>query len=198
MQQRSEQTRQQIVNSALKLFSQQGYESTSVAEICDRAQVSKGAFYHHFRTKQALFVELLESWLRRIDSTLDQSRWEMSDIPRGLMAMANATRGILREADESLPMFLEFWSQARLDPAIWQATIAPYRRYQQYFAAMIEEGIAEGSLREMDPGVGAWVIVCFAVGLLLQYVLDPQGEDWGDVAGRGMQVMLDGYTRRNA
>lgn len=198
MQQRSEQTRQQIMQSALTLFAQKGYESASVTEICDRAQVSKGAFYHHFKTKQALFVTLLESWLTRIDGTLDQSRWDMSNVPQGLMAMANATRGILREADENLPMFLEFWSQARLDPAIWQATIAPYRRYQRYFTSMIEEGIAEGSLRDMDPKLGAWVIVCFAVGLLLQCVLDPRGEDWGEVAGQGMQILLDGYSRRNS
>ena len=195
MQQRSQKTHRQITESALALFSQKGYESTSVAEICAQAQVSKGAFYHHFKTKQALFLELLETWLTRIDNTLDQSRWAMSDVPQGLMVMANATKGILREADENLPMFLEFWSQARLDPAIWKATIAPYRRYQQYFASMIEEGIAEGSLKAIDPQIGAWMIVSFAVGLLLQCVLDPQGEDWGEVAGQGMQVLLDGLTR---
>jgi AcrR family transcriptional regulator len=198
MQQRSEQTRKHIVDSALALFSQKGYATTSVAQICDRAQVSKGAFYHHFETKQALFLELLQTWLSRIDKTLDQSRWEMSDVPSGLMRMANAMRWVLREADENLPMFLEFWSQARLDPVIWKATIDPYRRYQNYFTSMIEEGVGEGSMRQVDPQLGAWVIVCFSVGLLLQCVLDPKGEDWGEVASQGMQVLLDGFARRNS
>lgn len=198
MQQRSEQTRRQIMQSALTLFSKSGYQSTSVAEICRNAQVSKGAFYHHFKTKQALFLELLETWLTQIDSTLDKSRWEMDDVPQGLMTMANATRGFLRQADENLPIFLEFWSQARLDPAIWNATIAPYRRYQQYFSEMIEDGITEGTVRQIDPNVGAWVIVCFAVGVLLQCVLDPKGEDWGEMTSQGVQVLLDGIARRNS
>jgi AcrR family transcriptional regulator len=198
VQKRSERTRKQITQSALALFAQNGYGSTSVAEICRTAQVSKGAFYHHFKTKQALFVELLETWLAQIDGTLDQSRWEMDDVPQGLMAMANATRGFLRQADESLPMFLEFWSQARLDPAIWNATIAPYRRYQRYFSSMIEDGVAEGSIKKIDPNLGAWVIVCFAVGVLLQCVLDPEGEDWGDISSQGVRVLLDGLARRDS
>ncbi len=198
MQQRSEQTRKQILDSALALFSQKGYAATSVAQVCDRAQVSKGAFYHHFETKQALFLELLESWLSRVDRTLDQSRWEMKDVPQGLKRMANATGWVMREADENLPMFLEFWSQARLDPVIWKATISPYRRYHQYFTSMIEEGVAEGSLRRIEPQLGAWVIVCFSVGLLLQCVLDPHAEDWGKIASQGMQVLLDGLARRNS
>jgi AcrR family transcriptional regulator len=196
VQQRSEQTRNQIMQSALTLFAQNGYDSTSVAEICRSAEVSKGAFYHHFESKQALFVQLLEAWLSQIDIALDQSRWTMDDVPRGLMRMANVSRRFLREADESLPMFLEFWSQARLDPALWDATIAPFRRYQRYFSSVIAEGVSEGSLQEIDPDLGSWVLVCFAVGVLLQCVLDPEGEDWGEVTSRGVQVLLDGLTRR--
>ncbi len=198
MQQRSEQTRKQIMDSALTLFAQNGYESTSVAEICRNAEVSKGAFYHHFESKQALFVELLENWLKQIDITLDQTRWAEDDVPSGLMRMANVTRRFMREADDSLPMFLEFWSQARLDPDIWQATIAPYRRYQRYFTSMIEDGITEGSMREIDPNLGAWVLVCFAVGVMLQCVLDPKGEDWGEITSEGVQVLLDGLARRSS
>ncbi len=198
MQQRSEQTRKQIMDSALTLFAQNGYESTSVAEICRSAKVSKGAFYHHFESKQALFVELLENWLKQIDITLDQTRWAEDDVPSGLMRMANVTRRFMREADDSLPMFLEFWSQARLDPDIWQATIAPYRRYQRYFTSMIEDGITEGSMREVDPNLGAWVLVCFAVGVMLQCVLDPKGEDWGEITSEGVQVLLDGLARRSS
>jgi AcrR family transcriptional regulator len=195
MQQRSEETRQQIVNAAQMLFAQHGYEATSVAEICDAAGLSKGAFYHHFPTKQMLFLELLDNWLNRIDNTLDRSRWEKDDIPQALIHMADVTKGIFQEADGGLPMFLEFWSQARLDPEIWQATIAPYHRYQKYFKLLIKEGIAEGSLKDVNPHLAALMIVSLAIGMLLQYVLDPQAEDWGEVATQSMGLLLDGLAR---
>jgi AcrR family transcriptional regulator len=196
MQQRSEETRQNLIAAALGLFAQDGYDATSVAQICQAAGVSKGAFYHHFSTKQELFLELLGMWMGQIDAKLEETTDAMQNVPHGLLQMAESTRDVLRLADGRLPMFLEFWSQARLEPAVWQATIEPYRRYQAYFTKLIEQGIAEGSIREIDPAVAARLLVSLAVGFLLQCVLDPQGEDWARVLGQSVQLLLDGLARR--
>ena len=59
MQQRSEETRTHILKAALDLFSKNGYDATSVANICQAAGVSKGAFYHHFASKHSVFQALL-------------------------------------------------------------------------------------------------------------------------------------------
>ncbi|HLB64285.1 MAG TPA: TetR family transcriptional regulator C-terminal domain-containing protein, partial [Anaerolineales bacterium] len=97
-----------------------------------------------------------------------------------------------------VPMFLEFWTQARLDPAVWQATIAPYRRYQTYFEALLREGIADGSFRQVDPAIGAQAIVALALGLLLQGLLDPTGADWAAAAQASIELLLKGLERKEA
>ncbi|KAA5826731.1 TetR/AcrR family transcriptional regulator [Saccharopolyspora hirsuta] len=51
----SETTRQALVDSAVELFTEHGYAGTSLEEIAKRARVTKGALYHHFGGKQALF-----------------------------------------------------------------------------------------------------------------------------------------------
>ncbi|MER7015991.1 TetR/AcrR family transcriptional regulator [Saccharopolyspora sp. NPDC000359] len=51
----SETTRQALVDSAVELFTEHGYAGTSLEEIARRARVTKGALYHHFGGKQALF-----------------------------------------------------------------------------------------------------------------------------------------------
>jgi AcrR family transcriptional regulator len=51
----TESTRQALVNSALELFTKRGYAGTSLEAIVRRARVTKGALYHHFTGKQALF-----------------------------------------------------------------------------------------------------------------------------------------------
>ena len=71
MQQRSEETRAHILQAALSLFSKNGYDATSVAEICRAAGVSKGAFYHHFASKQTVFQSLLEGWLAGLNTQMD-------------------------------------------------------------------------------------------------------------------------------
>jgi AcrR family transcriptional regulator len=56
-------TKQQMLLSAADLFAERGYDSTSVEDIAERANVSKGTLYYHFETKEALVVELRRSML---------------------------------------------------------------------------------------------------------------------------------------
>jgi len=196
MQQRSEETRASILSAAVEQFSGNGYEATSVSQVCRAAGVSKGAFYHHFPSKQAVFLELLEGWLALLDEQFKLVRSQSSDVPGALLTMTSMIGEIYRTAGGSLPMFLEFWNQAHHEPDIWSAVIAPYNRYQDYFASMIQEGIDEGSLRQVDPESTARVLVALAVGLLLQGVLDPDGADWQQVSQAGFQMVLNDIIKQ--
>jgi AcrR family transcriptional regulator len=195
-QQRGEQTRARIVEAALACFAQQGYDAAGVAEICRRAGVSKGAFYHHFPSKQAVFLELMSRWLGGLDRQLLAVRAGAEDVPEGLLKMAEMAGQVFEAASGQLPLFLEFWSKAARDPEVWQATIEPYRRYQDFFADMVEAGIAEGSLESVDPGTAARALVSLAVGLVLQSLIDPQDTDWEQVTKDSMRIFLEGLLRR--
>jgi len=196
MQQRSEETRNHILESATHLFSKTGYDATGVAEICQAAGVSKGAFYHHFPTKQAVFIELLNTYLNGIETGFNLMRQETHDVPQVILQMAELVGSLFQTADIHLPIFLEFWTQANHDPHIWEAAIAPYRRYQSYFAEMIQEGIAEGSLQPVEPQLAARVLVSLAVGLLMQSLFDRNINDWRNEARQSMQLLMNGLARR--
>jgi AcrR family transcriptional regulator len=195
-QQRGEETRSHILQAAEECFAQHGYDATSVAEICRRAGVTKGGFYHHFPSKQALFLELLERWLAELDTQLTATRAEADTIPEGLLQMAWMARPVFQATGEQLPISLEFWTKAAREPTLRQATVAPYRRYRDFFSGMIEAGIVEGTLRSVDPEMAAQVIVSLAAGLVLQRLLDPHGADWGEVAQEGIRMLLEGLEKR--
>lgn len=190
MQTRSEETRARLLEAALKRFANHGYDAASVDQICLDAGVSKGAFYHHFPSKQAIFLALLEGWLETVSAGLEAAR--QPSVPQTLLGMTGVLPAVLASADERLPMFLEFWLQASRDEAIWQTTVAPYRRYQEYFAALIQQGVQEGSFAPVDPQAAARGLVAMAVGFLLQGLLDPQGADWEQVVRQGMAIFLKG------
>jgi len=64
-QRRSLETRDLMLDAAYRLFASQGYGQTSVDGIIAEAGASKGAFYHHFASKEELFRALLEDRIRR-------------------------------------------------------------------------------------------------------------------------------------
>jgi AcrR family transcriptional regulator len=192
-QQRSEETRANILDAAVRRFAISGYEATSVDEICTEAGVSKGAFYHHFPTKQSIFLALLESWLKMIDVGLEGLR--QPTVPETFVQMTQLLPIIFASADERLPMFLEFWTQASRDETVWAATIAPYNHYREHFANLIRDGIAEGSLKKVDAEAAAQVIVSLAVGLFLQGVLDPKGANWPKIGKESMHIIMNGLAK---
>lgn len=57
---RAEQTRATIITAAADLFDRQGYESTSLSDIVEHAQVTKGALYFHFAAKEDLAHAIME------------------------------------------------------------------------------------------------------------------------------------------
>lgn len=61
---RSEKSRQQILDAALKLFSHNGYGATSVRDIAEAAGLSKGNVYHHFPDKESVFRALLDRYFQ--------------------------------------------------------------------------------------------------------------------------------------
>ena len=195
MQQRSEETRSKIMSSAIKLFSTRGYNTASVDDICKDAEISKGAFYHHFESKQALFLALLDGWLTTIDQGIETSR--ESSVPETFFLITQAFPYIFKTANEGLPMFLEFWLQASRDEKIWQASIAPYRRYHKYFTSLIKRGVEEGSFVDVDPELTARMIVSMGMGLLLQSLLDPKGAKWEKTAREITTMMMDTLMKKS-
>ena len=65
---RSERSRTQILEAALKLFSHRGYGATSVRDIAEAAGVSKGNVYHHFPDKESIFRALLDQYFQAMST----------------------------------------------------------------------------------------------------------------------------------
>jgi AcrR family transcriptional regulator len=81
-------TRAAIIKAARKLFGDGGFENTTMDAIAASARVAKGAVYHHFETKEAVFAEVFEQVSLELVSDLDRiSRTEKD----ALAAMAAGT-----------------------------------------------------------------------------------------------------------
>lgn len=190
-------TRNRILQAAEECFARYGYDNTGVAEICKAAAVSKGALYHHFPSKQAIFVEMFEIWMGGFSGRMDRLRDQADTVPEALLRMVKMTGLIFQRAAGQLPLFIEFLTKASRDPDTWKATIAPYSFFRDFFADLIRRGIEEGSLRKVDPELTARIIVSFGAGLVMQGVFDPTGGQWTEVGVQGIQSFLKGIIKED-
>jgi AcrR family transcriptional regulator len=67
-------TREHIIDAADRLFYRQGYEHTSFAHIADAVQISRGNFYHHFKSKDEILDAVIAQRLANTQQMLDG--WE--------------------------------------------------------------------------------------------------------------------------
>ncbi len=79
---KNQQTRRRIMDSALAEFSRQGYGASSVNTICAAQDISKGIIYHYFAAKDDLFLACVEECFVKLTEYLKQSICQSSQNPR--------------------------------------------------------------------------------------------------------------------
>jgi AcrR family transcriptional regulator len=68
---RAVETRHTVIAAAAEIFEERGYGNTSLSDVIDRAGVTKGAFYYHFGTKEALAAAIIEQANNAFGTALD-------------------------------------------------------------------------------------------------------------------------------
>ncbi len=93
-------TRQRIVMTALELFWEKGFQSTSIADILSRTQVHSGSLYHFFPGKQDVLIAVLEAYRDGIEEWLLAPAWSGVDDPvERIFALLNGYRTQLVTTD---------------------------------------------------------------------------------------------------
>lgn len=144
---RSDLTRQKILDATLACLQEYGYARTTTMLICDRAGVSRGAQVHHYRSKFELVVAALG---HLSDALLKQYETQLAAIPTGMKMLDAYMAAIWKTIDD--PLFIvafELYVAARTEPELRQhveALVAPIGRHID--TAVHELAIA---LRPDDP-----------------------------------------------
>ena len=89
-------SRDKLLDAATRLFHENGYQAVTVNDICEAAQLTKGAFYHHFDSKETLYQHL---YTPQLDAYLSAhlTKKENADGKTLLLSLADATLSFSEE-----------------------------------------------------------------------------------------------------
>jgi AcrR family transcriptional regulator len=153
-----ENTRRSLIASALELFERQGFDRTSVQEIADRAQLTKGAFYHHFESKDDLLRTIQEEYLeaqlaaiRKIEAGSDDPKTRVAELIRFSLTSVAEYRGHVTI----------FYQERRYFTGELFAEVTRKRDLvEAAFAGMVADGVARGAFRaDIDPRIATFGLV---------------------------------------
>jgi AcrR family transcriptional regulator len=158
---RSEATRNKIIDAAVDLFSERGYSATGLGDIIERVQMTKGALYYHFDSKESLASAIVEegatTLLNAFLSACRPSSPALENMVHGLFVVSDlfANDKVARAGVHLLRTFAEFN----------EVPSHTYDGWLQAMAAQARQASAEGDLRgDLDPEVVSDVIIGAMLG----------------------------------
>lgn len=143
--------REEILDRAVSLFLDQGYAGTSMADVARATGIQKASLYHHFASKEALFIACVTEGYAGALQRLEDIRADpgLTDAARIRSAMAEIYRvNLTTPVGRMAPMIAEV---AQTIPEIARAFHGGFiTRHYALVTGMIEDGIARGSFAPLD------------------------------------------------
>lgn len=175
------------MTSAVQLFNEIGYSATGLGDIIERAEMTKGALYYHFESKEALATAIIEEGsahlLTAFNKIRDSSAPALERIIHGLFVVADlfANDEVARSGVQLLRAFGEFNDAAARTYTFWLDEMTQ----------RVEEAIDDGDLRaDLDPNTVGETIVGTMLGAELLSSATASGTDVLQRLGRIWQVLL--------
>ena len=166
-------TRRLLIAAALDLFAEKGFSRTSVQEVADRAGLTKGAFYHHFTTKDDVLHLIHDEFIDRALASQERALATYDTATEQLAKMAFDTTRICIDYQKHVLVF--FRELHVIDGAVRDAILEKRRRSTALFEETLRCGVESG---EFDGGLDPTVA---ALGLLGMWVWPYQ---WYQADGR--------------
>jgi AcrR family transcriptional regulator len=150
-------TRDRILDAALDVFARKGYHRAIVDDIVRASGTSKGAVYHHFATKEAVFLALVDDFAARLAAAVAAS---IADHSGALAKVEGALTAALTTfaSNEQLARLI-LLEAVSLGPTYQAKRSEVAHRFTALIRGYLDEAVADGSIAPLDTHVAtlAWL-----------------------------------------
>lgn len=146
-----EETVKKILEVSFGLFKEKGYEQTTVIDIVEKMGMSRGAFYHHFKTKEEVLYAIIED---RVDEEVQDKIRNNSDLTglekvRHLLLLEESPCGTI---DKDSHKLMYMWLDLLKNPRVLSEHILESQgENAAWLVDLVRQGIDDGSIRKQDP-----------------------------------------------
>jgi AcrR family transcriptional regulator len=148
-------TRDEIIRNAVDLFSENGYQNTSLAEIAAAVGVQKPSLYHYIDSKEDLLYEINELLVEEL-LTGAQTLLASAETPEDrLRAYLRATMRLTARRQKEVTIFLGERQFLKTQSKRWREVAERRDSYERLFESILEDGIATGVFADLPVNIAA-------------------------------------------
>jgi AcrR family transcriptional regulator len=149
-----EEKRNHILESALKCFGEKGYQATIIDDIVKDSNISKGAIYNYFESKEEIYLQLLQ---KRTDTFFEEMEQVNAHLTSANEKLANLFKRFKKqelkeENQQSMRVYIEFWLYGSRQEDLKMVLAERYNKFIDYIVKIIVEGQESGEIKkDLDP-----------------------------------------------
>lgn len=168
-----------FIRAATQLINEHGYHGASVEKISAVLSLSKGAFYHRIKTKDELIIACFDSTFDFLKNAISAAEAAGEN---GLQRLQTLALALVQRQISGGPGILRPSAITSLPEALQNSPLGHFDRIALRLSGLISDGIADGSMRAVDPNVASHMFIAmfnmsvelpfFAPGITLEQVID--------------------------
>ncbi|MDA1257255.1 MAG: TetR/AcrR family transcriptional regulator [Chloroflexi bacterium] len=165
-----EERRDQIMDAAVRRFSRHGFHQTTMDEICAEAEMSKGALYRYFSSKEDIVAAMYERSINQ-ESVMMNEVLEQDGPVAALVSLSEGVYAKLSDpaARDGYRLAVQLWAEAMTNPRIYELQMQEFELWGPVIAGIIEEGQRRGEINgDLNPELVPRVIGGMFMGIVLQ------------------------------
>jgi AcrR family transcriptional regulator len=145
----------EVLDVAVRLFIEKGYDATSVADLAERLGLTKSAVYHHFDSKEQLLGLALDEALTGLEGALEHA---LASSPSAPERFADVIRGAVTVLIDKLP-YVTLLLRVRGNSPVEVAALERRRRFDHRITDVVRTAQSDGLVRDdIDPAVATRLI----------------------------------------
>ncbi|WP_439289827.1 TetR/AcrR family transcriptional regulator [Microbacterium sp. A84] len=183
---------QQVLEIAVQVFIEQGYDATSVASLAGRLGLTKSALYHHFESKEALLEVALEEAIGSLEGVLREPGAQSGSARERLEYVL---RGAVCVLVEKLP-YVTLLLRVRGNSDIERAALERRRAFDREVTALVRTAQIEGTVRADLEASVATRLLFGMVNSIVEWYRPTGAEGASELADDVLAVALDGLRTR--
>ena len=194
-QSKQDKRKDQILDAALSVIVEHGYDRSRMDDIVQSSQLSKGAIYWYYKSKKEVYLSLVDYWVKRYNAGFIDNLEQHHTASEQLKGLFDYFINQYETDPTAFKILVEFWSLSGRDKDFNKKLQRVYSDFLEYVVHIIQKGVDSGEFRNVDPRITSLSILINIEGINWFTLFEKSGVDAHEYIETISEFIIAGVKR---